>query len=168
MAASPPDTPGCPSVRVANKNVAGQQSDERSILSLFRDLIALRREEPCLREGDQQPLRSQNDVLAFRRARNGDALLVLLNIAAEPRRWHWQGHGRLLISTHVDRPPLPLPDAALLLRGSEGVIIAVEPPKRRNHRLRRESHHNPPASLPCLREVNWKKPRPRLSPPSRP
>jgi alpha-glucosidase len=120
-----PWLPLCPS---GSRNVAGQQSDERSILSLFRDLIALRREEPCLREGDQQPLRSQNDVLAFRRARNGDALLVLLNIATEPRRWRWQGHGRLLMSTHLDRPPLPLPDAALLLRGSEGVIIAVEPP----------------------------------------
>jgi alpha-glucosidase len=111
-----------------SKNVAGQQRDERSILALFRELIALRREQSCLREGDQQPLRSQNDVLAFKRALDGDALLVLLNIAAEPRNWHWQGHGRLLMSTHLDRPPQPLPDASLLLRGNEGVIIALERP----------------------------------------
>ncbi|MET3971949.1 glycosidase [Bradyrhizobium sp. i1.4.4] len=109
-----------------SKNVTGQQRDDRSILSLFRELIALRREQPCLREGDQQPLRSQNDVLAFKRARDRDELLVLLNIAAEPRKWCWQGHGRLLMSTHLDRPKLPLSGASLLLRGSEGVIIAVE------------------------------------------
>jgi len=110
-----------------SRNVAGQQRDERSILALFRQLIVLRREQPCLREGDQQPLRSQNDVLAFKRALNGDEILVLLNIAAEPRQWHWQGRGRLLMSTHLDRQPQQLPDASLLLRGNEGAIIAVEP-----------------------------------------
>jgi hypothetical protein len=65
-------------------------------------------------------------VLAFKRARNGDEILVLLNIAPEPRKWRWQDHGRLLISTHLDRRPQPLSDASLLLRGNEGVIIAVE------------------------------------------
>jgi alpha-glucosidase len=30
------------------------------------------------------------------------------------------------MSTHLDRPPEPLPDATILLRGNEGVIIALE------------------------------------------
>jgi hypothetical protein len=42
------------------------------------------------------------------------------------RKWHWQGHGRLLMSTHLDRPPAPLPDATTLLQGNEGVIIGLE------------------------------------------
>jgi alpha-glucosidase len=111
-----------------SRNVADQQRDDRSILALFRELIALRREQTCLRDGEQQPLRSRNDVLAFKRALNGDEILVLLNIAPEPRKWRWQGHGRLVISTHLDRGPQPLPDAPLLLRANEGVIIAVERP----------------------------------------
>jgi alpha-glucosidase len=111
-----------------SRNVAGQQRDDRSILALFRALIALRREQTCLRDGEQQPLRARNDVLAFKRALNGDEILVLLNIAPEPRKWRWQGHGRLVISTHLDRGPQPLPDAPLLLRANEGVIIAVERP----------------------------------------
>lgn len=109
-------------------HVAGQQRDERSVLALFRRLIALRRAEPCLRQGDQLPLRSQNDVFAFKRALNGEEMLILLNIAAEPRKWCWQGHGRLLISTHLDRPPQPLADASLLLRGNEGMMIAIRRP----------------------------------------
>ncbi|MCK1598498.1 alpha-amylase family glycosyl hydrolase [Bradyrhizobium sp. 164] len=111
-----------------SRNVAGEQRDDHSILALFRKLIALRREQPCLREGEQQPLRSQNDVFAFKRVWNGDEILVLLNICAEPRKWHRQGRGRLLMSTHLDRQPQPLPDGSVLLRGDEGVMIAVARP----------------------------------------
>ncbi|MBB4375406.1 hypothetical protein GGD61_000030 [Bradyrhizobium sp. SBR1B] len=31
------------------------------------------------------------------------------------------------MSTHLDRPPVALPDASILLRGNEGVIIALDP-----------------------------------------
>ncbi|MCK1745061.1 alpha-amylase [Bradyrhizobium sp. 139] len=107
-------------------NVAGQQRDERSILALFRALMALRREHSCLRQGGYEPLRSQNDVLAYKRTDSRNEILVALNIGAEPRKWHWQGHGRLLMSTHLDRLSQLLPDASILLRGNEGVIIALE------------------------------------------
>ncbi|WP_128926224.1 alpha-amylase family glycosyl hydrolase [Bradyrhizobium guangxiense] len=107
-------------------NVAAQQRDERSMLMLFRALMALRREHACLRRGGYEPLRAQNDILAYKRTDGGSGFLVVLNIAAEPRKCHWQGRGRLLLSTHLDRPPAPLPDASILLRGNEGVIIAVE------------------------------------------
>lgn len=106
-------------------NVAGQQRDKRSILALFRALMALRREHACLREGGYQPLRSQNDVLAYKRTDGGNGILVLLNLAAEPRRWHWHGRSRVLMSTHLDLPSEPLPDASILLRGNEGVIIEL-------------------------------------------
>ncbi|MET4092331.1 alpha-amylase family glycosyl hydrolase [Bradyrhizobium sp. S3.5.5] len=108
-------------------NVAEQQRDERSILALFRALMALRREHSCLHSGGYEPLRSQNDVLAYRRIDQRNDILVALNIAAEPRKWRWQCHGRLLISTHLDRPPESLPDSSVLLRGNEGVIVALEP-----------------------------------------
>jgi alpha-glucosidase len=52
-------------------------------------------------------------------------MLVALNTTAEPRKWHWQGRGGLLMSTHLDRSGDPLPDATILLRGNEGVIIEL-------------------------------------------
>ncbi len=107
-------------------NVAAQRRDKYSILALFSALMALRREHACLRRGGYEPLRSQNEVLAYKRADGGSGFLVALNIAAEPRKFHWQGRGRLLISTHLDRLSEPLPDATILLRGNEGVIIAIE------------------------------------------
>ncbi|TCU65567.1 hypothetical protein EDE08_113181 [Bradyrhizobium sp. R2.2-H] len=36
------------------------------------------------------------------------------------------GRDRLSMSTHLDRPSEPLLDAAILLRGNEGVIVAIE------------------------------------------
>ncbi|MCP3402110.1 MULTISPECIES: hypothetical protein [unclassified Bradyrhizobium] len=53
-------------------------------------------------------------------------LIVALNIAAEPRKWTLPGHGRLLLSTHLDRPSQLLAHGSILLRGNEGVIIVVD------------------------------------------
>lgn len=88
--------------------------------------MALRHEHACLRQGGYEPLRSRNDVLAYKRTNGRNEMLIALNIAAEPRKWHWQGRGQLLMSTHLDRPPEPLPEASTLLRGNEGLIIALE------------------------------------------
>lgn len=110
-----------------SRNVGQQRRDERSVLQLFRALIALRREHPCLRYGDCVPVRSHDDVLAFKRVLDRTTLLVALNISAEPRNWDWEGVGRVLLSTHLDRPPQSLPDARILLRGNEGVIIELAP-----------------------------------------
>ncbi|MCK1735650.1 DUF3459 domain-containing protein [Bradyrhizobium sp. 138] len=107
-------------------NVAEQQRSERSVLALFRALIRLRREHACLRQAGYEPLRSRDDVLAYGRTDGGAEILVALNIAAEPRKWHWLGRGRLLMSTHLDRPSETLPEASILLRGNEGVIIELE------------------------------------------
>jgi alpha-glucosidase len=116
----PLEPPGAPSVDK-------QKDDERSVLALFRALIALRREHACLARGDYEPVRSQNDVLAYRRTDDRADILVALNTAAEPRKWHWLGRGCLLMSTHLDRAPEQLPEASILLRASEGVVIALEP-----------------------------------------
>jgi alpha-glucosidase len=123
-------TPWLPLERGPLPNVAEQQSDERSILTLFRALIALRREHACLREGGYEPLRSQNDVLAYKRVAGRRELLVALNVAPEPRKYHWRDRGRVLMSTHLDRPPRPLPHTSFLLRGNEGVIIELEAPAK--------------------------------------
>jgi alpha-glucosidase len=119
--------PWLPLDLACSANVTAQQNDERSILALFRALFALRREHACVCEGRYEPLRSQNDVISFKRVEDGQEILISLNIAAEPRRWHWQGRGELLLSTHLDQTSKSLPEASILLRGNEGVIISLQP-----------------------------------------
>lgn len=126
-----------------SRNVGQQRCDERSVLQLFRALIALRRERRCLRYGDHVPVRSHDDVLAFKRVLGRTTLLVALNISAEPRNWDWEGVGRVLLSTHLDRPPQSLPDARILLRGNEGVIIELNRDHERAPRPAKERSARP-------------------------
>ncbi|QOZ65857.1 alpha-amylase family glycosyl hydrolase [Bradyrhizobium arachidis] len=104
-------------------NVTEQRRDDRSILALFRALIAVRREHAALRDGRYQPIRSRDEVLAFARTLDEQKVIVALNIAAEPRKWTCRDGSHLLLSTHLDRPPAPLAHGSILLRGNEGVII---------------------------------------------
>lgn len=108
------------------RNVARLKAQERSILHLWRALIALRKREPALTEGDYLPVRARNDIFAFRRQHEGRSLLILLNLASDPRRWTLEGAATLLLSSHLDRKrdwPLGGP---LLLRGQEGLIVQLE------------------------------------------
>ncbi|MDA9409688.1 alpha-amylase family glycosyl hydrolase [Bradyrhizobium sp. CCBAU 45384] len=116
--------PWLPLDPAGSTNVTAQQNDDSSILMLFRALLRLRREHACLREGDYHPLRSQNDILAFERVYEGHHMLIVLNIADEPRKWPSQVSGRVLLSTHLDRASGALAAASVLLRGNEGVILS--------------------------------------------
>ena len=86
-------------------------------------MIALRKQEPALTQGDQEPLRARNDILAFRRHHGGESILVLLNLAREPRRWMIDVPGKVLLSSHLDRPKVIALECSVLLRGNEGMII---------------------------------------------
>ena len=72
----------------AEYNVKVESQDPNSILSFYKRLLALRRSEPGLRDGKYLPLdRGNPDVLSFLRKApgNGDSILVVLNMSAEPR-----------------------------------------------------------------------------------
>jgi alpha-glucosidase len=106
----------------AAMNVATQAADARSMLSLYRTLLALRRSEPALTMGSHVPVLADEHVLAFER-RDGDSrLLVALNMSGEPRAIGGiDARGELLVSTHLDAKPR---DAApAMLRADEGVVI---------------------------------------------
>jgi alpha-glucosidase len=107
----------------AQRNVARLRADKRSILQLWRHLIALRKREPALTRGDYRAVRARNDVLAFRRTDGGESILVLLNLAREPRRWTANEPGRLLLSSHLDLDKDMAVRGPILLRGNEGLII---------------------------------------------
>jgi alpha-glucosidase len=113
----------------AGRNVARQQADQKSILSLYRLLITLRRSEIALSLGDQQPLRSKNDVLSYKRLLGDSEILIALNFSRDPRRWDWAGKGTLLLSTHLDRSESAV-SSPIVLRGDEGVMVRLSRPSR--------------------------------------
>jgi alpha-glucosidase len=101
-------------------------SDERhSILTLYRRLIALRRERKALHAGSYRLIDSEDDVLVFERRHGGEpCLLVALNFSGEERHLTLPGEARPLLSTEFDRDGETV-GAALRLRPAEGVIVEV-------------------------------------------
>jgi alpha-glucosidase len=110
-------------------NVAAQRDDAKSMLALYRRLIALRRAQPALEVGRFELVETQGEVLAYvRRSRRGESdFLIALNLGAQPRRVPLprpHASGAIALSTHLDRVDEPL-DGSLELRGDEGVIIRL-------------------------------------------
>jgi alpha-glucosidase len=110
---------------IAERNVATQRRDERSMLSLYRRLIALRRREPALLAGCYAPRRGPADVLLFERRSTGDRLLVALNIGSEDQLVQIGGEAVVRLSTHLDRAEERVV-SALRLRPAEGVVLRLE------------------------------------------
>ena len=81
-------TTGRPWLRLAadypTRNVASQAADSRSVLSAYRELLALRRTLPALQAGSfRWVIRARDEVLAYRRDAPGESVLVAINFGAE-------------------------------------------------------------------------------------
>jgi alpha-glucosidase len=103
-------------------NVALLDADPRSILSLYRALIALRRKLPALSAGAYVPVRAEADLLVYRREFEGSSVTVALNLGATPASV--AVGGEILLSTLLDRHGEKA-EGRLDLRGNEGVIVAA-------------------------------------------
>ena len=106
-----------------DRNVASQSRDPGSMLTLYRDLLALRRAHPALAIGSYHAIAAEGDVLAFERRHGDERLLILLNLGAEDAGIPSESKkGRILLSTL---------GASLGVRGSdmlqpnEGLILAL-------------------------------------------
>jgi alpha-glucosidase len=107
------------------ENVANLEADTASILNLYKALIALRKELPQLVTGSYRPLAAEGDILLYRRESGGAAILVALNLGAEPASIVSDSIGagqQILLSTFLDRKGEPIQET-LDLRGNEGVIL---------------------------------------------
>jgi alpha-glucosidase len=109
----------------AQRNVARLAQDPHSILTLYRELIALRRGHAALHEGAYVLVSAGDDVLVFERrhAASGARLRIALNFGEDARSLD-TGPARLLLSTALDRSG---PVEAVLLRPAEGVILDLGP-----------------------------------------
>ena len=67
------------------RNVAAQDRDTESLLSLYRSLLSLRRRHEALAIGNLVLIDSADDVLAFERQHDGERLLIALNLSDQVR-----------------------------------------------------------------------------------
>ena len=109
-------------------NVAAQQHDPRSFLTLVHTLLTLRRALPALTVGSQQSIDQPNPTcFVYLRQYSDQRCLVALNFSAHDQvvTLPEQGPGRVLLSTHLDCEGL-IPLSEVHLRGNEGLLIEVE------------------------------------------
>jgi alpha-glucosidase len=107
-------------------NVVTQRNDARSIFSLYRQLIALRRREPALTIGVHVKAEAIGEVLTYRRFHGGRWITVALNFSDQactiPREAEAQ---HVLMSTHLDRIEA-LSGDSVRIRANEGLVMAAE------------------------------------------
>jgi alpha-glucosidase len=102
-------------------NVEAQRKDPKSMLALYRRLIALRQAEPSLQTGNFQILETKGDVLGYVR---NNAFLVALNLRSRPQRLSLPRDGAVVLSTHLDRAQERI-GTIVELRPDEGLIVRL-------------------------------------------
>src|SRR5450631_1339011 len=109
------------------ENVVNLDADKRSILSLYKALIDLRKNLPPLVSGAYMPIAAQGDLLIYRRQGDAEAVVIALNMGAEPvsiASETFRLDGEILLSSLLDRQGEKI-QGVLDLRGNEGVIIGA-------------------------------------------
>jgi len=113
----------------AQINVAVEDRDPGSILSLYRRLLELRRQHAALSIGGYQAVAARGAVLAYVRHTHDERLLVVTNLGVESAEFGLQSMGRAhsaLLSTYLEGEP-DITDGILSLRPNEGVVIELGP-----------------------------------------
>jgi alpha-glucosidase len=104
-------------------NVASQDGDASSMLTLYRELLSLRRNEPALIAGSLERVTAHGDVLTFERCLGDVRLFVGLNMGARPSTLPSPA-GRVLLSTD-ERWNRSRVSGQVTLNGGEGIIAAL-------------------------------------------
>jgi alpha-glucosidase len=113
-----------------HENVVNLAADERSIFHLYKALIDLRKKLPPLQSGEYVPIAAEGDLLLYRRQSGETAIVIALNLGAEPISIASETiglGGEILLSTMLDRRYEKIA-GELDLRGNEGVIIGPSSP----------------------------------------
>jgi len=111
---------------VATRNVETEASDPASLLSLYRRLIQLRRQEPALALGAYIPIAVDPQCLGYLRQFGSRRLLVLLNFAEDERAVPLpaESRGDLLLSSDAARQPGPI-EARVALGPCEAAVLRL-------------------------------------------
>ena len=106
-------------------NVMGQTGDPGSMLTLYRDLIRLRRDHPALVDGRMQAIAAHDNVLSYQRVSPTESLQILLNLGHAPAQV--EADGVILKSTCPGRDGSPIAQS-IELAPAEGLILAIKNP----------------------------------------
>jgi glycosidase len=109
-------------------NVNSQLQDPKSLLTLYRKLLAHRKSSPSLQVGDYSPVDGLPlDCFAYLRQEEGfSSYLVVLNFSPENMLLNLEkfGTGKIILSTHLDLDA-PIKLNRLIIQGREGVLIEL-------------------------------------------
>jgi alpha-glucosidase len=106
------------------RNVAAQDQDAASMLTLTRQLLMLRKSHAALSVGSWHLILAEGTLLAYARRQGDTQLLVALNLGASPVEMTvpgWSAGFRPLLSTLAE--PGGPGDGVLHLRGNEAMIL---------------------------------------------
>ena len=109
---------------LVNVEVQSRQTD--SVLALYRQLLALRRELPALHGGTYMPVDAvPEELFAFHRSFEGEQICVVLNFSDQPVRFVHEcvPGSEPLLSTRLQR--VEIDGATVSLAPNEGVILRV-------------------------------------------
>jgi alpha-glucosidase len=106
-------------------NVATQEANPRSLLALYRALLAVRWREPTLALGGIEAVAAAGPVLTYTRRRGGTALLILLNLGHCPAAVT-APPARLLLATGLDRAEERM-SGEVVLGPAEGLLLRCVP-----------------------------------------
>jgi alpha-glucosidase len=114
----------------AGPDVRTLSADPRSLLSLYRRLLRLRRTHPCLRSADYVDVDTEPDIYAFVRTDGDRTLLVAINFADTPRAAKIQAerldpNATVVVSTVVRSPGATVDPRALVLEPDEALVLEL-------------------------------------------
>ena len=108
-------------------NVEVERDDPASMLTLYNQLIKVRRGESALEVGQFEPLEADGDLLTYVRRDRESAFLVALNLGLQPQVVNFSkqaSEGRIALSTYLDRSGERL-RGNLHLRPEEGLLVRL-------------------------------------------
>jgi alpha-glucosidase len=108
------------------RNVMRMTEDPRSILTLYRRLLALRCDFPALSIGDFVLLKVEDEILVYARRHGAQRLIVALNFGSRQHRLElpdWARGSRVLLSSAEDAAPMEA--GVLLIRSNEAVVLGL-------------------------------------------
>lgn len=105
-------------------NVENQLRSSDSLLVLYRELLALRRNHAVFRQGDLEIYATDSEnVLAFARRLGDEQVFVVLNFSKYETRHTLPHPGKILCSTHPIHKPTVHATGEVYLKPFEGVIV---------------------------------------------